>query len=96
VTDWLRETAAGLTIAVLVTPRASRTELAGTAAGRLRVRVAAPPVAGEANQELTRFLARRLGLPRAAVAVTAGVGGRRKTLLARGIAAEAAERLLSR
>jgi len=95
VTAWLRETAAGLSIALLVTPRASRTEVAGTADGRLRVRIAAPPVGGEANEDLVRFLARRLGLPRAAVAVTAGAAGRRKTVLAQGITAEAALRLLS-
>jgi len=95
VTAWLRDTVAGLSIAVLVTPRASRTEVAGTAEGRLRIRVAAPPVAGEANLELVRFLAKRLGLPRAAVAVTAGASGRRKTVLVRGITVEAALRLLS-
>ena len=94
-TAWLRETAAGLSIAVLVTPRASRTEVAGTAEGRLRIRVAAPPVAGEANQELVRFLARRLGLPRGAVAIAAGTAGRRKTVVAQGRGVEAALRLLS-
>ncbi len=93
-TAWLRDTSAGLSIAVLVTPRASRTEVAGIAEGRIRIRVAAPPVAGEANQELVRFLARRLGLPRAAVTLSAGTAGRRKTVLAQGIAAEAARRLL--
>ena len=93
-TAWLRETAAGLSIAILVTPRASRTEVAGTAEERLRIRVAAPPVGGEANQELVRFLARRLGLPRASVTVTAGTASRRKTVLAQGIAAQAALLLL--
>jgi len=95
VTTWLRETAAGLSIAVLATPRASRTEVAGIAEGRIRIRIAAPPVAGAANQELVRFFAKRLGLPRAAVTVSAGTAGRRKTVLAQGIAAKAALRLLS-
>jgi uncharacterized protein len=94
VTDWLRETAAGVSIAVLATPRASTTDLAGTADGRLRIRIAAPPVGGEANLELIRFLAKRLGLPRAAVTVSAGATGRRKTVLAQGIAADTARRLL--
>ena len=94
-TAWLRDTAAGLSLAVLVTPRASRTEVAGVAEGRLRIRVAAPPVAGEVNQELVRFLARQLGLPRSAVEVSAGAAGRRKMVLARGISAEAALPLLS-
>ena len=94
-TAWLRETAAGLSIAILVTPRASRTEVAGTAEERLRIRVAAPPVAGEANQELVRFIAKSLGVPRSAVLVSARASGRRKTVLVQGIRAEAALRLLS-
>jgi uncharacterized protein (TIGR00251 family) len=95
VTAWLRPSTAGVILAVVVTPRASRTEVAGVAEGRLRVRVAAPPVAGAANDELVRFLARTLGLPRAAVTVTAGAAGRRKTVRVQGIAAAAAVRRLS-
>ena len=92
---WLRPTAAGTSLAVLVTPRASRTELAGAAEGRLRIRVAAPPVDGAANDELVRFLAGALGLPRSALAVTAGAAGRRKTVLVRGMTAEETGRRLS-
>ena len=94
-TAWLRDTAAGVSVALMVTPRASRTEVAGTADGRLRVRIAAPPVGGEANQELVRFIAKSLGVPRSAVLVSAGASGRRKTVLVQGIRAEAALRLLS-
>jgi len=95
VTPWLRETARGLSIAVVVTPRASRSQVAGVAGDRLRIRVAAPPVEGAANEELTRFLARTLGLPRTAVTVAAGAAARRKTILAEGIGADAALRLLT-
>jgi len=94
VTPWLRPDARGVRVAVAVTPRASRTELAGVADGRLRVRIAAPPVEGAANGELVRFLAKALGVPRAAVAVAAGATGRRKTLLVQGIAVDAARQRL--
>jgi uncharacterized protein (TIGR00251 family) len=94
VTGWLRDTAAGISLAVLAAPRASRSEITGLAEGRLRVRLAAPPVAGEANHELVRYLARTLGVPRNAVAVTGGASGRRKTVEVRGIAAADARRLL--
>ncbi len=94
-TAWLRATAAGASIAVIVTPRASRTEVSGVAEGRLRIRVAAPPVEGAANDELVRFLAGTLGLPRSALAVTAGAAGRRKTVLVRGMTVDEAERRLS-
>jgi len=66
----------------------------GVVEGRLRVRLAAPPVEGAANEELVRFLSRSLGVPRSAVSVTAGAGGRRKTVLVRGVAPAAAQRLL--
>jgi uncharacterized protein len=90
---WWSATPEGLRLALLVTPRASRSEAAGVAEGRLRVRLAAPPVDGAANDELARFLARALGVPRGAVTLVAGAGGRRKTVLVRGAGAEAARRL---
>jgi hypothetical protein len=96
VTSWLRETPAGISLAVIAAPRASRSEITGVAEGRLRVRLAAPPVEGEANQELLRYLARTLGVPKSAVAVTAGASGRRKTVEVRGIAASTARSLLHR
>ncbi len=92
---WLREAGGGVRIDLAVTPRASRSEVAGVAGERLRVRVAAPPVDGAANAELARLLARVLGVPRAAVEVVAGAGGRRKTVLVRGVAAEAVRRLVA-
>ncbi len=91
--EWCRAAAEGVRIDLLVTPRASRSELAGLAADRLRVRVAAPPVDGAANEELVRFLAGALGVPRAAVEVVAGAAGRRKTALVRGVSEGAVRRL---
>jgi uncharacterized protein (TIGR00251 family) len=60
----------------------------------LKVRLAAPPVDGEANEELVRFLAKTLGVRRAAVSLTAGLSSRRKTVEIRGLElSTAAERL---
>jgi len=79
---------------VQVQPRASRSEVAGLHDGRVRVRVTAPPVEGEANEELVRFLARALGVAGSAVRVVAGHQGRRKTVEVSGVEpAEAARRL---
>lgn len=44
-----------------VQPRASRTEVVGLRGDEIRVRIAAPPVDGAANDMLVRFLAERLG-----------------------------------
>lgn len=84
----------GIRIRVRVRPRAARTEMVGAHGDALKVRVAAPPVDGAANQALVRFLAGRLGVPRAAVTVASGQGSRTKVLRVTGITvAEAVERL---
>lgn len=82
------------TLTIHVVPRARRTEVAGRHGDALRVRIAAPPVDGAANAELVRFVAERLGVPRRAVAVVSGAGGRRKTLSVAGVTRAAAERSL--
>ncbi len=69
-----------LLLAVYVQPRASRDEIAGLHGEALRIRIAAPPVDGEANAALCRFLADRFGVPKSAVSVESGESGRRKTV----------------
>ncbi|MGH2351239.1 MAG: DUF167 domain-containing protein [Chloroflexota bacterium] len=69
---------ADVILAVYVTPRAGRSEVVGERDGALWVRLAAPPVEGAANRALVDLLAQRLGVPRNAVSLVAGVAGRRK------------------
>ncbi|HET6668912.1 MAG TPA: DUF167 domain-containing protein [Pyrinomonadaceae bacterium] len=83
------ETKDKLSFTVRVVPRASRTQIVGEADGALRVRVAAPPVDGAANDELVRVLARALKVSRSAVAITAGQTSRLKRVAVSGIAPEA-------
>lgn len=66
------ERGGALFFTVRVVPRASRSHIAGEHDGALRVRVAAPPVDGAANEELIRTLARALHLPSRAVEITSG------------------------
>lgn len=68
----------GLTFAVRIVPRASRSEIAGEYNGALRIRIAAPPVEGAANRELIRLLARMFNLPQNAVAIVSGAGSKNK------------------
>lgn len=74
--------------AVRAQPRASRSEVVGEHGGALRVRLAAPPVEGEANDELVRCLAKWLGVPRRAVRLVAGETGRNKVVEVEGIDAD--------
>ena len=59
-------------------PRASRSEVVGEHNGALRVRIAAPPVDGAANDELIRTLAKTFRVPRSAVSIIGGQNGRHK------------------
>lgn len=62
-----------MTIRVKVVPRSPKSEVAGTMAdGTLKVRIAAPPEKGKANDELCNFLAEHYGVPRSAVSVISG------------------------
>lgn len=77
-----------------IQPRASRTEVVGLHGDRLRIRLSAPPVDDAANEELVRFLSELLGVPRRSVEVTAGHGGRQKTVEVRGVIADRAAAVL--
>lgn len=57
---------------VRVVPRAARSGITGVHDGALKVRVNAPPVEGAANEELTRTLARALGVAPRAVEIIGG------------------------
>lgn len=73
-----RRDGADLVLEVRVQPRAARSEIAGLHAGRLRIRLQAPPVDGRANAALVDFLAGVFAVPRARVVLEHGHAGRDK------------------
>jgi uncharacterized protein len=83
-----------LTFAVRVTARASRSEIAGEHNGALRVRIAAPPVEGAANRELTKLLAKTFKLPQSAVEIIAGNNSKNKTIRIHGADAAVLEQIV--
>lgn len=81
---------------VHVQPRASRTEIVGLHGSALKVRVNAPPVDGAANDAVVALLAEQLGVPRANVAIVAGLSSRAKVVEARGVSRAHVEALGAR
>ena len=77
----VQDTKAGAILTVDVQPKASATECVGIHGDALKIRVAAPPVDGAANDELIRFLARQLSIPSSSVRIHSGAGGRHKRVL---------------
>ena len=76
--DWLSGGPGAWRVAVWVQPGASRTEPSGIHDGALKLRLAARPIEGQANDALVRWLAERCGCTRADVTLTAGAAARRK------------------
>lgn len=72
--------AAGSLIRVYVQPRASVDEVVGLHDGRLKIRVASPPVDGQANAAICCFLGKRLGVNQRNVQLVRGQTGRRKDI----------------
>jgi len=91
---FLSENTQGTLIQVLVQPRASKNELVGIHEDSLKIRLAAPPVEGEANKECVKFMAKLLNVPKSGVEILRGHKARRKTLLIKGLSLVAIEEIL--
>lgn len=91
----VREVDGGVEIAVRVQPRAAASEVAGPYGERaVRIRVAAPPVDGAANEELVSFLAGLFERPRRGIELVRGHGSRDKQLRIQGVSLGEARRRL--
>ena len=92
--SWLREDGDGVVLTLHIQPGAKRTEVAGLHGDALKIRLAAPPVDGKANEALIAYLAKTLGVPKSNVELVAGQSSRAKRVRIAGIpAALAATRL---
>ncbi|HXI88401.1 MAG TPA: DUF167 domain-containing protein [Blastocatellia bacterium] len=83
----LHEKDGGVTIKVRVQPRAARTEIIGEHAGAIKMRVAAPPVDGKANEECRRYLAKLLKVGATSVEIISGDSSRDKVIRVSNISA---------
>lgn len=79
------EKSGAVCFAVAVVPRASRSEITGEHDGTLRVRLAAAPVDGKANEELLRTLAKFFDVPLRAVEIASGQGSKSKRISITGL-----------
>ena len=84
----MQDTKTGTVLSVHIQPKASTTECVGFHGDAIKIRVAAPPVDGAANDELIRFLARQLSIPSTSVRIQSGASGRHKRVLVKGATAQ--------
>ena len=76
-------------VALRVQPRASADAVLGEREGAIAIRLKAPPVDGQANAALLRFVASRLGVAPRAVVLVRGASGRQKWIRVEGLSAAA-------
>jgi len=78
-----------------VSPGARRTELVGRQGEAWKVRVAAAPDRGRANDAVLDLLSRELELPRSALSIVSGHTAREKVVLLEGLDRAESERRLA-
>jgi uncharacterized protein (TIGR00251 family) len=78
----------GVRVELRIQPGASSTGLAGTHAGRLKLRVQAPPLDGRANDAVIEWIAGTLGVPQRNVTLIRGATSRDKTVEIAGVTEE--------
>lgn len=76
--SWYRWQSDALILNVRVQPGARKNEFAGLLDERLKIRLAAPPVDGKANQALVKFIASACGVSVRQVSLLAGQTSRSK------------------
>lgn len=88
-----KETAEGTILSLHVQPNAPQSKIIGEYNGSLKIKIHAPPVDGKANEEIIRFLAKILEIPKARIEILKGETFKLKKVLIRGLE-EAAVRSL--
>ncbi|HUW26693.1 MAG TPA: DUF167 domain-containing protein [Gallionella sp.] len=82
--DWYRRNGDVFTLTLHVQPGAKRSEIAGLHGTALKIRLAAPPIEGRANEALLKFVAALFNVPLRQVALKQGMQSRHKVVAVTG------------
>ena len=91
--DWYRRNADVVTLTLHVQPGAKRSEIGGLHGEALKIRLAAPPVEGRANDALLKFIAKLFDVPLRQVELLQGGQSRHKVVAIAGSKVEPEELL---
>lgn len=81
---WYRRNGDELTLTLHIQPGAKRSEVAGLHGDALKIRLAAPPIEGRANEALCRFIAETFEVPLRQVELRQGAQSRHKVVAVSG------------
>lgn len=83
--DPIQESPQGVILNLYIQPKASKNKVVGRHGDAIKLQITAPPVDGEANEAVIKFLAQTIEVPRSQVEILSGHQGRRKRVLIKGI-----------
>jgi uncharacterized protein len=81
----IHDSAAGVTFAVKVHPRAKKNAVTGELGDALKLSLTSPPVEGRANEACIEFFAKLLKVPRSSVTIASGQTSRAKVIRVAGL-----------
>ncbi|WP_312317125.1 DUF167 family protein YggU [Atlantibacter hermannii] len=70
-----------LTLRLYIQPKASRDAIIGLHGDEVKIAITAPPVDGQANAHLVKFLAKQFRVPKSQVSIEKGETGRHKHIV---------------
>lgn len=93
--EYIKKLNAQTILKIYVQPGASKNEIVGLYGDppRLKIKIKAPPVDGEANLEVIAFISKTLGISKARIQLQKGLTARQKDLLIDLPAEEVGERI---
>ncbi len=80
-----KKTKNGIVIEVKVEPRSSKKGIAGVVGSMVKVKLTAPPVEGEANEQLIEVLSEVTGARKSDIRILRGLSSKRKVVEIRGV-----------
>ncbi len=82
--DWYRQSGEAISLTLHVQPGAKRSGIAGLHGEALKLRLAAPPVEGRANEALLKYIAELFKVPLRQVELKQGAQSRHKVVIVNG------------
>ena len=86
--SYIKDRSGNVELRVYCQSRASKTEIVGWHGDVLKVRLAAPPVEGQANSELCKFMSQYFGVAQQDVQILSGKHARQKRIFIKGMTAQ--------
>lgn len=80
-----RKTKDGIVIDVKVEPRSSKKGITGVLGDILKVKLTAPPVEGEANEQLIEVISEATGIRKSRIRIIRGLSSKKKVVEIKGV-----------